>query len=74
MEERNSTGNLVAVLLVGLAIGAAIGILYAPRKGEETREIIKEKAVVAKEKAAELAQKAKIAAKKLKKEAPSEAA
>jgi gas vesicle protein len=30
--------------LAGLGIGAAIGILYAPRSGEETRQIVRDRA------------------------------
>lgn len=30
-------------LLAGLAIGAGIGVLFAPKKGEETRKELKEK-------------------------------
>lgn len=39
--ERNAsfTGTL-AWFLAGAAVGAAIGILFAPRSGKETREII----------------------------------
>ena len=31
-------------IAIGTVIGLAIGMLYAPRPGEETREILKEKA------------------------------
>ena len=40
---RNSENTLLA-LLTGAAIGAGIGILYAPDKGTETRIKIKQKA------------------------------
>lgn len=30
-------------LLVGLGIGAAVGILFAPKSGEETRDLIVDK-------------------------------
>lgn len=35
-----STGKMVAGILGGLAIGVAIGILFAPDKGSETRRKI----------------------------------
>jgi gas vesicle protein len=38
----NNTGNSVLALLVGAAIGAGVGILFAPNKGSKTREKIKE--------------------------------
>ncbi len=41
-------------LLVGAVLGLAIGFLFAPRSGEETRRLLKEKAGVARERAAEI--------------------
>ena len=38
------TGDLLKGLLIGGLIGAAIGILYAPKSGRETREEIGRKA------------------------------
>ncbi|GGW43528.1 YtxH domain-containing protein [Arenibacter certesii] len=40
----NESGNTLLALLTGAAIGAAVGILYAPDKGTKTRKKIKEKA------------------------------
>jgi gas vesicle protein len=34
------TGDFLAGLLVGAVIGAAVGLLFAPEAGEETRERI----------------------------------
>jgi|TARA_R110000851_G_scaffold308297_1_gene467128 gas vesicle protein len=39
----NNDGNILLALLTGAAIGAGIGILYAPDKGIETRHKIKQK-------------------------------
>ena len=36
----NSTEKMILGLGIGLAIGAALGILYAPEKGKETRKKI----------------------------------
>jgi len=43
MSDRNGGGGLLW-FLAGLGIGAAVGILYAPQSGNETREILMAKA------------------------------
>ncbi len=40
----NSGGNLLW-FLAGIGIGAVAGVLYAPRAGEETRNVLRERAV-----------------------------
>ena len=37
----NNTGNTLLALLAGAAVGAGIGILFAPDKGSKTRKKIK---------------------------------
>ncbi len=44
-----NTGSKVSYFLVGLGIGALIGILFAPKSGEETREYLSKKAEEGKE-------------------------
>lgn len=40
----DNTGSKVSYFLVGLGIGALVGILFAPKSGEETREFLSKKA------------------------------
>lgn len=44
----DNSGNILLALLTGAAIGAGIGILYAPDEGKKTRKKIKTKVVDAK--------------------------
>jgi gas vesicle protein len=41
---KNNSGTLIGGLIVGSAIGAVAGLLYAPRRGQETRQILKKSA------------------------------
>jgi gas vesicle protein len=40
----DNVGSKVTYFLVGLGVGALMGILFAPKSGEETREILSKKA------------------------------
>jgi gas vesicle protein len=39
-----NTGSKVSYFLVGLGVGALLGVLFAPKSGEETREYLAKKA------------------------------
>jgi gas vesicle protein len=45
----DNVGSKVSFFMVGLGIGALIGILFAPKSGEETREYLSSKADEGKE-------------------------
>jgi gas vesicle protein len=45
----DNVGSKVSFFMVGLGIGALIGILFAPKSGEETREYLTSKADEGKE-------------------------
>jgi gas vesicle protein len=36
----DNAGSKISLFLVGMGIGALIGILFAPKSGEETREYL----------------------------------
>ena len=40
----DNVGSKVTYFLVGLGVGALVGILFAPKSGEETREFLSQKA------------------------------
>jgi gas vesicle protein len=40
----DSSGSKVSFFVVGLGIGALLGILFAPKSGEETRDYLNSKA------------------------------
>jgi gas vesicle protein len=52
-------GNSIIWFLAGLGIGALAGVLYAPRPGDETREVLLSKAQEGTEKARQQARKAR---------------
>lgn len=43
MAEQQDEGGKLAWFIAGAAVGAAIGLLYAPKTGKETREYISQK-------------------------------
>jgi gas vesicle protein len=40
----DNDGNSFVWFLAGLGVGAVVGLLYAPRSGSETREVLRSKA------------------------------
>ncbi|HZV88616.1 MAG TPA: YtxH domain-containing protein [Candidatus Binatus sp.] len=40
----DNVGSKVTYFLVGLGVGALVGILFAPKSGEDTREFLSKKA------------------------------
>jgi len=65
-----SAGSLVAGLLIGGAIGLAIGLVFAPQSGSETRTMIKQKAEATQAKAGEIVTKARTTARKIRRRSP----
>ena len=62
MSEKDTGASFAVGFLLGAVVGVAIGFLYAPKPGRETRTMLKEKAETAAEKAKETAEKAREAA------------
>src|SRR6202167_6659416 len=57
MAERDGNGFLW--FLAGLGVGAAVGVLYAPRSGDETRDVLRSKAQEGSERARQTARRAR---------------
>ena len=55
----DSGGNTFVWFLAGLGIGAVVGVLYAPRSGDETREVLLSKAQEGREQVRQQARKAR---------------
>jgi gas vesicle protein len=66
MSDHNAGSGFVIGFVAGAIVGLSIGFLFAPRPGEETREILKEKAVEVRGKASEVAHKIKETASEVK--------
>jgi len=58
MSERDSFGAFLVGLLVGGIAGAVVSLLYAPTSGDETRTVIKDKAIELKDKTVVTAEEA----------------
>jgi gas vesicle protein len=53
MAEKDNFGAFLIGVLVGGVAGAVVALLYAPASGEETRTVIKDKAIELKDKTVE---------------------
>lgn len=56
---RKSGTNFWVGMLIGLAVGAGVAMLYAPKSGAETRTMLKDRAKIVGDKASETYNKAK---------------
>ena len=52
-------GNSFLWFLAGLGVGAVVGVLYAPRSGDETRDVIRSKAQEGSERVRQQARRAR---------------
>jgi gas vesicle protein len=57
--KKNGATNFLVGMVIGLAVGAGISLLYAPKTGADTRAMIKEKAKKISDNASETFNKAK---------------
>jgi gas vesicle protein len=67
MSDKDTGSSFAIGFIIGAIAGVAIGFLYAPKAGKETRALLREKAEEVKEKAEEVTEKAKEAAAKARK-------
>ena len=59
MGERDSSNSFLIGFILGAVAGVAVGFLYAPKPGKETRALLREKATELKDKAGEMISRAK---------------
>jgi gas vesicle protein len=59
MADRDGGGGSFLWFLAGLGVGAVVGVLYAPRTGDEMRDVIRSKAQEGAERARHHARRAK---------------
>ncbi|MGK7897300.1 MAG: YtxH domain-containing protein [Xenococcus sp. (in: cyanobacteria)] len=69
MSRQNKTGTFIAGLTIGSALGTVIGLLIAPRTGQETRKVIKKSADALPELAEDLSTSIQLQAHRLSEEA-----
>ncbi len=62
MSDKDTGSSFAIGFVIGAIVGVAVGFLYAPKAGKETRALLKEKAGEVKEKAGEITGKAREAA------------
>ena len=65
MSSKDAFAGIGVGIVIGTVIGLVAGMLYAPRPGEETREILKEKTDDFKHKAVEAIEQGKEKAKEV---------
>ena len=58
MGEKDSGNSFLIGFILGAVAGVAVGFLYAPKPGKETRALLREKASEFKEKAGEVISRA----------------
>ena len=57
MSDKETGSSFAIGFLIGAVVGVAVGFLYAPKAGKETRALLKQKAGEVKEKASEVTAK-----------------
>jgi len=57
MSDKDTGSSFAIGFLIGAVVGVAVGFLYAPKAGKETRAMLKQKAGEVKEKAGEVTAK-----------------
>jgi gas vesicle protein len=58
MSDRDEFGSFLVGFIIGGLTGALVSLILAPQSGEETRAVIREKAIELQEKASEVAEDA----------------
>jgi gas vesicle protein len=64
MAEKDGGSSFLVGFIIGTIAGLAVGFLYAPKAGKETRALLKEKAGQIKDKAGEVLSRVQEAEKK----------